>query len=192
MQQLEQLYSNEKYLDFLELAREMYQTQNTINVSQEICDALVKYYDVTKIGVNTEILNTLFSENPIINNQIKTPINPFLMMCLITGAVEVYQEYCSCHLNVITREMNENEMMDYYTEMYSVSEELVDGLFHNYKTVFKGTDYNGKMVGINENTDFVMLPTKDYYLMEDLIENYNKIVGRRDIFFNISERYENC
>ena len=83
-------------------------------------------------------------------------------------------------------------MMDYYTEMYSVSEELVDGLFHNYKTVFKGTDYNGKMVGINENTDFVMLPTKDYYLMEDLIENYNKIVGRRDIFFNISERYENC
>lgn len=121
--------------------------------------------------------------------QLRFPENYLFRLAVIKGSKDLYDCFMEEAVEPYLASKNEEESCDYYTELYSVAFNLNEHFFPQYVPCIKGMDFNGAF-GHDDNAPGIsQIHTSDYELMNDVVEKYNTIIGRRDIIADLEERY---
>ena len=119
---------------------------------------------------------------------LKFPENYFFRMVVIKGSMDLYECFIEEAVEPFLKDKDEEERGDYYAELYGVASNLSDHFFPQYVPCVKGMDFNGIFGKYENNAAISLINTVDYETLDDVVEKYNTIIGRRDIVKNLEER----
>lgn len=74
----------------------------------------------------------------------------------------------------------EGEYKDYYTKLLHLGAQLNTIFFDQYELQIKGQDFNGAVSNGSESR-LLSIHKEDFEMIDDIVNKYNTIVGRRDI-----------
>jgi|25_taG_2_1085351.scaffolds.fasta_scaffold01231_4 hypothetical protein len=121
---------------------------------------------------------------------INHPENPLFKLAIIRGSKDLYDCYMEEAVLPFLSNVVEDEHQDHYYELLSVAEKMDEMIFKNYEPRIKGLHYNSGVKGI-ERQDRISISQEDYAIIENTLEAYNSIVGRREILEDLNARIEN-
>lgn len=144
-----------------------------------LAEFIYKRYTTFKEDSMAALLESAINKQPEIA-QTNLPENPLFKFFFILGSVELYD--CLMEVGVLPflKTKSEDFTFDTLTELHLVAQELNDSFFPEYVKCIKGLDYNGAF-SQDTNSNKLSINKEDYELLEDVIEKYNTIIGRRDI-----------
>jgi len=146
---------------------------------------IINNYSLYKAEDIAVLLEHALRENQAIA-EVTEPRRFIFEMCVFTGSWALYECYLEEYLEPITLEMSVDDLDALMIDHFAIAEKLVADLFNNYETVHKGLHYNGAFSG--DRPGICSINCEDFEIMDALVENYNKIIGRRDIFRDIYNR----
>lgn len=116
------------------------------------------------------------------------PDNPLFKLAVIRGSKDLYDCYMEEAVQPILANVNSDEHMDHYYELLAVAVKMDEIIFENYEPRIKGLHYNGAIPG--EQPHLVRINKDDYEVMEDVVEHFNGMIGRREILKDLNKRIE--
>lgn len=117
----------------------------------------------------------------------KFPVNPFFRLAVFKGSVDLYECYIEEFIEpLLSRSTDEEKNFDIYLDLYTVAQKIAEECHNNYHRVIKGMDYNGAFK--SERLGILSINEEDFEIMNALCENYNSIIGRRDIVQDLEKR----
>lgn len=117
----------------------------------------------------------------------KFPVNPFFRLAIFKGSVDLYECYIEEFIQpLLARNIEEEKNFDIYLDLHTIAIQIADDCHNNYHRVIKGMDYNGAFQ--SEKTGLLLINEEDFEIMNALCENYNSIIGRRDILQDLENK----
>lgn len=119
--------------------------------------------------------------------QINHPENPLFKAAVICGSVDLYECYIEEAIEPFLKDKSEDNAIDYYMELQLTAISLTDHLFQKYNPLIKGVHFNG---GVRQevHTHLLSIHKEDFEQMDAVVENFNAILGRRDILKDLESR----
>jgi hypothetical protein len=112
------------------------------------------------------------------------PENALFKLSCITGSLDLYDCFMEVGIEPFLKSKDEDFIFDYATELSLVAHEINDNFFPQYVKCIKGIDFNGAFK-TDTNNKHLSINLDDYETLEDVMEKYNTIIGRRDILEKI-------
>lgn len=119
---------------------------------------------------------------------INHPENPLFKLGIIRGSKDLYDCYMEEAVLPFLSLAIADEHMDHYYELLAIAEKMDEMIFVKYEARLKGMHYNGAIPG--EQPHLVRINKADYEIMEDVMEHFNAIIGRREILKDLNRRIE--
>lgn len=119
---------------------------------------------------------------------LKFPENFLFRVVVIKGSLDLYECFIEEAIEPFIKEKGDDEQSDYYIELHSVASNLSDHFFSQYVPCVKGLDFNGIFSIYDNNPNISLINTEDYEILDDVVERYNTIIGRRDILIDLENR----
>ncbi|MBZ9730388.1 hypothetical protein LB467_11895 [Salegentibacter sp. JZCK2] len=116
------------------------------------------------------------------------PENPLFKLAVIRGSKELYDCYMEEAVLPFLSNVIANEHQDYFYELLAVAEKMDKMIFENYEPIIKGLHYNGAIP--TEQPHLVRINKEDFEVIEDVVEQYNGIIGRKEILKDLNRRIE--
>ncbi|WP_339918438.1 hypothetical protein [Yeosuana marina] len=155
--------------------------------SRDFSEYIYSNYTTYKADAMAGLMQMMIQTNPKLA-LLKYPENFFFRLAVLKGSMALYECFIEDAIEPFLKEKDEEEELDYYAELYTVALKLNDHFFPQYVPCVKGKDFNG-VFGIYENNPAKsLINTLDYETLNDVVEKYNTILGRRDILNNLEER----
>lgn len=153
--------------------------------SEIISTLFVEDYTLHKAGNMAVLLEHALKERPDLAKVVE-PQNFLFNMCIFTGSWDIYECYVEEFLEPYTLKMEADDRDDFVIDLLTSAEPLVEVLFDNYEILRKGNHFNGAFGKTGDG--LCSMHVEDYQKMDALVENYNKIIGRRDILVDLNKR----
>ncbi len=172
---------------FKEQVGNLLKIHNDEEASLIIAQYLMEKYSAFRAEGLATYLEVAIQKRPnlaMVNN----PENPHFKLAVIRGSKELYDCYMEEAVQPILANVNSDEHVDYYYELLGVAEKMDEMIFENYEPRIKGLHYNGAIPG--DQPHLVRINKDDYEVMEDLVEQYNGMIGRREILKDLNNRIE--
>jgi hypothetical protein len=115
------------------------------------------------------------------------PKNYLFKLTVLRGSVDLYSCYIEEAIKPFLTNKSEDEQMEYYADLYGVAYNLNDDFFDKYIPCVKGMDFNG-IFSHSDNPELSLIHTTDFEVMDDVVEKYNTIIGRRDILKDLEDK----
>ncbi len=157
--------------------------------SRKAAEILYKQYTNFRSGMIAMLMEGIIRNSPNIA-QVNFPENFLFKLCVITGSKDLYECFVEEAVEPYLENKSEDEIWDYYTELSIVAKKLNDHFFSHYEPYKKGIHYNSALPLHEENRNELAIHREDYVVMEEIIENYNRIIGRRDIINALEEKMD--
>ncbi|HCM34661.1 hypothetical protein [Chryseobacterium sp.] len=117
----------------------------------------------------------------------KFPVNPLFRLAVFKGSVDLYECYLEEFIQpLLARNTDEEKNFDIYLDLHTIAIQIAEDCHNNYHRVIKGMDYNGAFKG--EKSGLLLINEEDFEIMNALCENYNSIIGRRDILQDLEKK----
>jgi hypothetical protein len=171
------------------LLDKLLKTQQTYEAAEELARFIYSEYTTFRSGSLSVFLEKVIRKDAKLA-QIHHPENPLFKLCVITGSKELFECYLEEAAEKTTHGKSPEEASEYYFELSIVARKMTDLFFEKFVQCIKGMDYNGAFSTLEENENVVLINREDYELLEDVTENFNKIVGRRDIISRLEKTSE--
>ena len=162
------------------------------NVSEELASRYLAEYiylkfTTYKADAMAGIIQMIIRDNPNLA-LLKFPENYFFRLAVIKGSMDLYECFIEEAVEPFLKGKDEEAKGDYYVELYTVASKLNDHFFPQYVPCIKGMDFNGIFGVYEKNSAVSLIHTEDFEILDDVVEKYNTILGRRDIILNLEER----
>jgi len=155
--------------------------------SQQLSIILFERYTRYKADMLAKIMEIIIRKRP--NLALLKKEENFLFRLVITsGSKDLYDCYIEEAIQPTMAKMKQDDQEMYYCGLFSVAEELTEKFFGNYIECVKGVDYNGSFGRYEKDNNVALIHQEDYETMNAIMENFNKMVGRRDILKDLSEK----
>lgn len=156
------------------------------DASRDLAEYFFLKYTTYKADAMAGIMQMILQDNPNLA-LLNFPENYFFRLAVIKGSMDLYDCFMEVAIEPFLEGKDEDEKGDYYVELYSVASNLNDKFLPEYVPCVKGMDFNG-IFGVYENNPSIsLINTEDYETINDVVEKYNTIIGRRDIVKNLEE-----
>ena len=119
---------------------------------------------------------------------LKFPENDMFRAAILRGSVDLYECYIEEAIVPFVKGKSDNKTVECYMELLTVAERLTEDFFPKYVRCVKGMDFNGAYAQSKENPNAVLINRENYEIMDDVVEKYNAIIGRRDILKDLNKR----
>lgn len=116
------------------------------------------------------------------------PDNPLFKLGIFRGSKDLYDCYMEEAVLPFLSLAIADEHMDHYYELLAVAVEMDEMIFENHEPRIKGMHYNGAIPG--EQPHLARINKDDYEVMEDVVEHFNGIIGRREILKDLNRRID--
>lgn len=149
-----------------------------------------KNFTTYKADSMAGLLQSMIWKDPALA-QINHPENPLFKATVICGSVDLYECYMEEAVEPYLKDKDEDTAIDYYMELQLTATSLTDYLFQKYNPLIKGVHFNG---GIHQedNKHLLSIPHEDFEQMDTVVENFNAILGRRDILKDLEGRVDDA
>lgn len=162
--------------------------QSDIEVAcEDIAEYIYSRYSSFNADAMAGLMEMAIKHNPQIA-LVNFPDNYLFHLTLLTGSVDLYECFIEEAIEPHLQSKNEDEAADYYSELYIVASKVNDKFFPEYKRCIKGLDFNGAFSRDDIRPGIAQINTSDYEIMNEVVEKYNTIIGRRDIIADLEER----
>lgn len=151
-----------------------------LEASKKLSEIIYRNYTQYKSEYLSKVLETIIRTNPrlaLVNH----PENFLFEATIITGSVEMYECYLEESVLPFLSLVTPDEHEIHYMELLNTAQTLSEDLFNGYNKCIKGLNYNGSFGGNDVAANVVLVHQEDYEIMEDVLEKYNTLIGRRDI-----------
>jgi hypothetical protein len=147
---------------------------------QELAMFLVNIYNASRSGFVAKLLEIIIRCKPklAITNY---PENHFFKIIMVTGSMEMFECYIEEAIEPHVKNAGKVEQEDYYKKLLELAALLNKMFIDQYETVIKGRNFNGAFASDESNQKIKLIHQEDYEIMNDIVDKYNTIVGRRDI-----------
>jgi hypothetical protein len=122
---------------------------------------------------------------------INFPDNCFFQTAVLKGSMELYECYMEGAIESYLYDKSEDEAFDCYMNLNTIAERYNDLIFDRIPKYIKGKDFKSAVSKFDKDSDLVLIAEDDIEIMERVIENYNGILGRRDILKDLEKRMMN-
>jgi len=157
------------------------------NASKDLAEYIYTEFTTYKADAMAGIMQLVIESNPNLA-LIKFPENYLFRLVVIKGAMDLYNCFIEEAIEPFLKGKDEDEQSDYYMELYSVATNLNDAFFPKYTPCVKGADFNGVFSVSEQNPNVSLINTQDFEIMNDVVEKYNTIIGRRDIIKDLEDK----
>jgi hypothetical protein len=155
--------------------------------SRDLAEYIYLKFTTYKADAMAGLMQMMLEVNPNFA-LLKFPENYFFRLAVIRGSMDLFDCFIEEAIEPFLKGKDEDEKSDYYVELYTVASNLNDHFFPHYVPCVKGMDYNG-IFGVYENNASVsLINTEDYEILDEVVEKYNTIIGRRDIVKSLEEK----
>jgi hypothetical protein len=160
---------------------------SAFEASKQLSALILNEYTTFRSGHLAQLLEAIIRTRPELA-QVNHPENFLFKLCVTTGSRDLYECYIEEAVVPFLEDKDDDEKSGYYIDLYATAMKLTDHFFPNYIQCIKGMDYNGAFSTLDNNENVMLINREDYEIMEGLVENFNRIVGRRDIVSDLEEK----
>ena len=146
---------------------------------QDLSVFLVKHYTAARADTIAKQLEIIIQCNPELA-LINYPENQIFRVVMITGSIELFNCYTEKAIEPHLVNASKEERKTYYQKLLQLGVQLNQLFSDQYHSIIKGMDYNGAFSQDSE-TGVVSIHGEDYEIMNDTINKFNTIVGRREV-----------
>ena len=122
---------------------------------------------------------------------INFPDNCFFQAAVLKGSMELYECYMEEAIESYLYDKTEDEAYTCYMNLNTIAERYNDLIFDRIPKYIKGKDFKSAVSKYDKDPNLVLIDENDVAIMEKVIENYNGILGRRDILKDLELRLKN-
>ena len=119
---------------------------------------------------------------------INFPDNCFFQTAVLKGSMELYECYMEEAIESYLYDKSEDEAYTCYMNLNTIAERYNDLIFDRIPKYIKGKDFKSAVSKYEKDPNLVLIDAEDVAIMEKVIENYNGILGRRDILKDLEAR----
>lgn len=158
-----------------------------IELSKLFSEFIYSEYTTFRAGYLAALLETIIKKKPELA-QVNHPENFLFKLCIVTGSKDLYECFIEEAAEPFLKKKKKDDKDEYYIDLYATAIKLTDFFFPGYTKTIKGMDYNGAFSTMENNANICLINREDYEIMENVVENYNRIIGRRDIVSDLEKR----
>jgi hypothetical protein len=155
--------------------------------SRDFAEYIYLRYTIYKADALAGLLQMMIRSNPNLAF-LKFPENFLYRLVIIKGSVDLYECFMQEVIEPYLKDKDEDDQLDYYMDLYTTAIQINDHFFPTYAQCIKGEDFNGAFGTYEENAAVSLIHTEDFKTMDDVVEKYNTIIGRRDIIKDLEGR----
>ena len=119
------------------------------------------------------------------------PDNCFFQAAVLKGSMELYECYMEEAIESYLYDKTDDEAYTCYMNLNTIAERYNDLIFDRIPKYIKGKDFNSSISKYDKDPNLVLIDEDAITIMEKVIENYNGILGRRDILKDLEARMVN-
>jgi hypothetical protein len=158
------------------------------DASMELSQQLFTRYNTFRADAIAKLMETIIRKYPNLA-MLGFPANYFFRLAIVRGSVDLYECYIEEVIEPFLVGKTEDEITECYLDLYSVAEKLTESFFPHYVRCVKGMDFNGTFSRYEKDNNIALIHQEDFEIMDDVVEKYNTILGRRDILIDLEKRY---
>jgi DNA-binding transcriptional regulator/RsmH inhibitor MraZ len=147
--------------------------------SRDLATFLVKQYTAARADTISRLMEIIIRCNPTIA-LINYPENHFFKIVMISGSLDLFECYTEEAIEPHLEDSSEEDYKEYYKKLLHMAAKLNTLYADQYQPQIKGQDFNGAFPNSSDSRLLSIHP-EDFEIMNDLVDKYNTIVGRRDI-----------
>lgn len=172
---------------FKEQVENLTRQYNDHEVSLMVAEYLFGKYTAFRAEGLATYMEIAIKKKPIIA-MVNHPENPLYKLAIVRGSKDLYDCYMEEAVEPFLANVKIDEHMDHYLELINVAEDANEMIFNNYGNRIKGLHYNGAVPG--DQPHLAMINRDDYEAIEDVVEQYNAMIGRREILKDLNKRID--
>jgi len=166
---------------------ELLRVTNEEDASEELSKLLSKRYTTFKADSTAKMMEIIIRKRPNLA-MLKFPGNYLFRVAIIHGSIDLYECYIEEAIEPFLKEKTEDEIFECYLDLFSLTEKLTEALSSQYVYCIKGMDFNSAFARYEKNDNVLLINQDDYIILEDVVEKYNTILGRRNIIKDLEKR----
>ncbi|QXP71272.1 hypothetical protein H0I29_04070 [Polaribacter sp. R2A056_3_33] len=178
-------YADKKGL--LENIQEYQKEISEEDASRDFAEYIYVNFTTYKADAMAGLLQMMVRDNPQLA-LLKFPENFLYRLVIIKGSTDLYECFIEEVIEPFLKGKDKDDQLDYYMDLYTTAIQLNDHFFPTYVPCIKGVDFNGAFSTNEENSALSLIETEDFKTMDDVVEKYNTIIGRRDIIADLEKR----
>ena len=153
--------------------------------SRDLTEYIYSKFTTYKADAMAGLMQMIIQVNPNLA-LLKYPENYLFRLAIITGSMGLYECFIEEAVEPFLKDKDEQD--DYYMDLYTIAIKLNDHFFPEYTPCVKGMDFNGVFSTYENDSAISLINTEDYEILNDVVEKYNTIIGRRDIIKDLEDR----
>lgn len=184
---LDELYNyidNVDLIGFEKQVKEYLKITDENTASQGLATLILTEYRTERIDELLKLMRIIIRSNPNLA-LINYPENHFFRIVLITGSFDLFECLTNDAIEPYLNNSSDVEYNEYYSKLLHLGVSLVNLFADQYQPQIKGLQFNGAIEKEENNSNTVLIYLEDYEKMNDIIDKFNTIVGRRDIIKNL-------
>lgn len=171
----------------------LFESQNITDASTGLAGAMLSRYTTFRAGAIALFMEKVIrmKDNIALAHH---PENPLFKLCVVTGSPELLDCYLEEAVAPFLKSKSAEKCSEFYFELYLTASKITDAFFAQYTRCVKGMDFNGAFSQQDDAPHIVLINREDYELMDNVVEGFNRIVGRRDMvnrLLKLSEAMDN-
>jgi hypothetical protein len=166
---------------------ELLKVTNDEDACEELSKFLSKRYTTFKADSTAKMMEIIIRTRPILA-MLKFPGNYLFRVAVLHGSMDLYECYIEEAIEPFLKGKTEDETFECYLDLSSLTEKLNEALFPQYVRCVKGMDFNSAFARYEKNDNVLLINQEDYEILEDVVEKYNTIVGRKNILIDLEKR----
>jgi hypothetical protein len=180
---LDEMYNCLDYADldgFKEQVKKYLKTTDESTASQALATFIVTEYTASKADAMSKLMEIIIRSNPNLA-LINYPENHFFRIIMISGSMDLFECYTEEVIEPHLAKSSEKEYKAYYDKLLKLGAKMNTIFSDQYEPQIIGMHFNGPFATDDYNPNVALINQEDYEFMNDIVNKFNTIVGRRDV-----------
>jgi predicted phosphohydrolase len=116
------------------------------------------------------------------------PTNQIFALVIIKGSIDLWDCYKEVGIEPHLTNLTAADQQIFYKELLKIAANLNESIIGDYNELVKGRHYNGAFGEDQTYENAVLINIEDYRRMEEVVEAFNSIIGRRNILKDLMKK----
>ena len=154
-----------------------------------LSEILMNRYTTNKSDSTAKLMEIVIRKNPELA-MVNFPDNYLFRVAILKRSWELYECYLEEAIYPYLKNKSEDKIFKCYMALYTVVEKDIDIIFAKLKKQVLGIDFNGIFSNYNGDDSISLIHYNDFITMNNTVENFNSILGRKEIFKDLEKKLE--
>ena len=150
---------------------------------------LFNHFTTFKADGTAKLLEIIIRKNSNLA-LVKYPDNYLYRVVVLRGSVDLFKCYTEEFLMPYLSKKKDDEKDDFVLKLLQVTEEYDKQITEQEQAIIKGVHFNGAFGTSEQYPNAVLINREDYEVLDNAVEKYNAVIGRKEIVKRVNTLFE--